>query len=203
MQREQGTGDMGDKLNIKIIVGSTREGRFGKTVAEWIHGIASQREDMSTEVIDLRDWPLPFFESARSPASGILAEEARAWSELIGCADGFVIIAAEYNHGYTAVLKNALDHLYHEWCNKPVGFVSYGGASGGSRSVEQLRLVAIELQMAPIREAVVIPMARNAFGEDGQPLNTATNDRATAVLDQLAWWATALKNARNATSLAR
>lgn len=191
---------MGDTLSIKIIVGSTREGRFGEPVAAWFHEIASQREDMSIDLVDLRDWPLPFFEGVRSPASGIIAEEAHAWSELIGGADGFVIIAPEYNHGYPAVLKNALDHLYHEWCNKPVGFVSYGGASGGSRSVEQLRLVAVELQMAPIREAVVIPMARNAFGEDGQPLNASLNDRATAVLDQLAWWAAALKTARDSTS---
>jgi NAD(P)H-dependent FMN reductase len=190
---------MAEKLDIKIIVSSTREGRFGASVAEWMQGIASTRDDMTTEIVDLRDWPLPFFDSERSPASGIIADEARAWSELIGGADGFVVIAAEYNHGYTAVLKNALDHLYHEWVNKPVGFVSYGGASGGSRSVEQLRLVAIELQMAPIRESVVIPMARNAFGEDGQPLNPSYNDRANAVLNQLAWWATALKNARNAS----
>jgi len=187
-----------DKLKIQIIISSTRENRFGITVGEWVQGLARQRDDMETELIDLRDFPLPFFDEARSPSSGHYADEALPWAEKIDQGDGYLIVAAEYNHGYTAVLKNAMDHLYKEWNNKPVGFVSYGGPAGGARSVEQLRLIAVTLQMAPIQEAVVMPMARNAFNDDGQPKDPVLNDRVHAVLDQLAWWATALKNARAA-----
>ncbi|MGH9175480.1 MAG: NADPH-dependent FMN reductase [Vicinamibacterales bacterium] len=185
-----------DTPQILTILGSTREGRFGETVAGWFNQIAAAREDIEARPVDLRDYDLPFFDAARSPSSGVIAEEAREWADLVGGADGYVIITPEYNRGYPAVLKNALDHLYAEWNNKPVGFVSYGGSAGGSRSVEQLRLVAIELQMAPIREGVVIPMARANFNEQGQPTNAALNDRANSMLNQLAWWARTLKTAR-------
>jgi len=185
-----------ENLKIQIIVSSTRENRFGETVGTWFTGIASSRDDMDVEMLDLRDYPMPFFNEPMSPSGGHYAEEAKPWAEKIAQADGFVIVAAEYNHGPTAVLKNALDHLYREWNNKPVGFVSYGGGAGGARAVQQLRLNSIELQMAPIRDAVVIPMARTAFDENGQPKNDALNDRATALLNQLIWWARALKTAR-------
>jgi NAD(P)H-dependent FMN reductase len=184
-----------DKPKIQIIISSTRQNRFGETVGQWFHRVASARDDIEVELLDLRDYPMPFFDEAMSPAGGHYAEEAKPWAEKIAQGDGFVIIAAEYNHGPTAVLKNAMDHIYREWNNKPLGFVSYGGGAGGARAVQQLRLTSIELQMAPIREAVVIPMARGAF-EDGKPKNDALNDRANAVLDQLTWWAQALKKAR-------
>jgi NAD(P)H-dependent FMN reductase len=185
-----------DRLKIQIILGSIRENRFGDTVGKWFLGVAGSRENLDAELIDLRDWQLPFFKEPRSPSSGRYAEEARPWAEKIAQGDGYVIISPEYNHGYSAVLKNAMDHIYREWNNKPIGFVSYGGSSGGTRAVEQLRLVAIELQMAPIREAVVIPFARSAFDEDGQPRSTTLNDRANAVLNQMTWWANVLKKAR-------
>lgn len=185
-----------DQPKIYVILGSTRQGRFGETVANWFHTIASSRQDLSAELIDLRDWPLPLFDEPKSPSGGHYAEAAKPWAEKIAEADGYVIVTPEYNHGYPAPLKNALDHLNREWNNKPVAFVSYGGSAGGSRAVEQLRLVAVELQMAPIRESVVIPMARAAFNEQGEPNNPVLNDRATAVLDQLRWWAQALKKAR-------
>lgn len=183
-------------LNIKVIISSTRENRFGTTVGTWFYDIAALRDELDVELIDLRDYPMPFFDGAMSPAGGHIAEEAKPWAEKINEADGFVIVAAEYNHGPTAVLKNALDHLYHQWNRKTVAFVSYGAAAGGARAVQQLRQTTIELQMAPLREAVVIPMAFAAFGEDGQPVNDALNDRANAVLDQLTWWTRALKQAR-------
>lgn len=183
-------------LRIQVILGSTREGRFGETVAQWFYGLAETRQDITTEFIDLRDWPLPEFSEPRSPSGGHYAEAARPWAERIAQGDGYVIISPEYNHGYPGRLKNALDHLYREWNNKPVAFVSYGGAAGGARVVEQLRLVAIELQMAPIRESVVIPMARREFGDSGQPANPMFAQRANSLLDQLVWWARALKRAR-------
>jgi NAD(P)H-dependent FMN reductase len=181
---------------ILVILGSTREGRFGETVAAWFNGIAEAREDLQAVPVDLRDYELPFFDNVKSPSSGVIAEEAREWAELVDGADGFVMITPEYNRSFPAVLKNAIDHLYKEWNNKPVGFVSYGGSAGGSRAVEMLRLVAIETQMAPIREGVVIPMARASFDERGQPINPMFTDRANSMLTQLAWWARALKAAR-------
>jgi NAD(P)H-dependent FMN reductase len=115
-------------------------------------------------------------------------------------ADGYIIVSPEYNHGYPAVLKNAFDAIYPEWNNKPVGFVSYGNA-GGARAVEQLRLVAVELQMAPIKAAIHIPghifmaIVRPKEGDPPHPL-AALKDQANAFLDQLVWWAQALKAAR-------
>jgi NAD(P)H-dependent FMN reductase len=187
-----------EQVHIQVIVGSTREGRVGERVARWFMGVAEARDDMRIELIDLRDWDLPFFHAPMGPASGNYTPEARAWADKVGPADGYVIVTPEYNHAYPAVLKNALDHIYAEWNNKPVGFVSYGGGAGGTRAVEQLRLVAIELQMAPIRAAVMIPMARAAIGEDATPADLALNERATQMLDQLAWWGRTLRAGRHA-----
>lgn len=187
------------KLTIQVIISSTRENRFGSTVGEWFRSVAEARDDLEVELIDLRDYPMPFFDEPTSPAGGHYAEEAKPWAEKISRGDGYVIVSAEYNHGPTAVLKNALDHIYKEWNNKPIAFVSYGGGAGGARAVQQLRLTSIELQMAPIRNAVVIPMARGAFNDDGRPNNDALNDRANALLDQLVWWARALKAARTSS----
>ena len=113
-----------------------------------------------------------------------------------------MFVTPEYNHGYPAVLKNALDHVYAEWNNKPAAFVAYGGKAGGARSVEQLRSVAIELQMAPIRQAILIPGVRRAFDEDGKPADASYEQQADALLDQLVWWARALKAARGTTTTA-
>jgi NAD(P)H-dependent FMN reductase len=126
-------------------------------------------------------------------------EMAQRWADIIGPADGFVVITPEYNHGYPAVLKSALDAVYREWVRKPIAFVSYGGWAAGTRSVEQLRTVAIELQMAPIRPSVALQLAPRLFDAEGnlkdpELLNTNT----TAMLDDLAWWAHALRDARAA-----
>ncbi len=146
-------------LNVKVIVGSTRPGRFSEKVLPWVEESLKGRSDISYEVMDLRDHPLPLYDQPISPASvegGAYAhEEVRAFAQKIREADAYLIIAPEYNHGYSAVLKNALDSVYVEWNKKAVGFVSYGSVGGG-RVVEQLRQVAVELQMAPIRSAVHI-----------------------------------------------
>jgi NAD(P)H-dependent FMN reductase len=185
-----------ENCRIQIILGSTREGRFGDRVANWFYGLAAEREDLIAELIDLRDWPLPFFNEPTSPITGHYAPEARAWAARVAEGDGYVFVTPEYNFGYPAVLKNALDHLYHEWNNKPVAFVSYGGTAGGSRAVQQLREVVVELQMAPIRAGIVIPFARRLFDENGEIKDESYNARANALLDQLLWWARALKAAR-------
>lgn len=187
---------MADPVRIAIILGSTREGRVGERIGVWFRNIAEQRDDMIVDFIDLLNVDLPFFTSRMGPASGQYSPVGQAWAARIGPADGYVIISPEYNHGYPAVIKNALDHIYAEWNRKPVAFVGYGGSAGGSRAVEQLRLVAIELQMAPIREGIIIPMARASVSEEGVPADPALNDRATSMLNQLVWWARALRAAR-------
>lgn len=188
-------------LNLKtaLVIGSVREGRFADKAADWFHMLAKARAELNVELLDLKGFPLPFMQDAAPPAFGPSEDErTRLWREKIATFDGYIFIAAEYNHGPTAVLKNALDHAYEEWNNKPAAFVAYGGV-GGARAVEQLRLNAIELQMAPIRSAVHI-----GGGDFGSVMNGAAdlsaidhlNEAAQTLLDQYIWWAGALKAAR-------
>nr|ANY57938.1 FMN Reductase [uncultured bacterium] len=174
--------------HIQVILGSTRQGRVGASVASWFMQHASARTDLSAELVDLADWPLPFFNSPVPPAFGPSSDpQARAWAAKVGQADGYVLVTPEYNHGYPAVLKNALDHVYREWNGKPVGFVGYGGPGGGVRAVEQLRQVVVELSMFPLRQQVIIANAYLAFDESGALRAGVNPDRqAAAVLDELA-----------------
>jgi NAD(P)H-dependent FMN reductase len=187
-------------LKIKIIVGSTRANRFSEKTSQWILAEGKKRSEIEVELLDLRDYPLPFFEEAMPPglAKDSYTHPAVAqWREKIREADGFIICTPEYNHGYPAVLKNALDYVYFAWSRKAVAFVSWGGA-GGTRAVEQLRLVAIELDMVPTRVAVHI--SNPWFIKDAEELNTEMHLRsATALLDHLVWWAGALQAARART----
>ena len=188
------------KPNIGVIIGSTREHRFGEKPAKWIARLAEARGDLNVELIDLRDYPMPFFdEVASSHWAPSKNEVAKKWQAKIASLDGYIVTAAEYNRGPTAVLKNALDYAYDEWNNKPVAFVGYGGV-GGARAVEQLRLISIELQMAPIRNAVHIAWTDMSALKDGK----ATFEQlphlgqgAKDLLDQLKWWTDALKAARD------
>lgn len=186
---------------IGIIVGSTRPGRFADKPVNWIHGLAEQRNDMRFEIVDLRDHPLPFFSEATSPAwAAPQNQHAVAWANRLANFDGFIVVTPEYNHGPSAVLKNALDYAYAEFVRKPMAFVGYGGV-GAARAIEQLRLVAAELQMVPVRNAVHLGMVeflgiwqQGKTFEDFPHLGQA----ATGLLDDLAWWAKALKAARQA-----
>lgn len=189
------------KLRIGVIVGSIREGRFAEKAATWIAAQAASRPDIEVETVDLKDYPMPFFAEPVSPAWGEVADEtARRWQAKLSSFDGFVITAAEYNHAPTAVLKNALDYAYGEWGRKPVAFVGYGGV-GGARAVEQLRQIAIELQMAPVKSAVhvllpdfmVLRSGEREFS-DLDHLGKSASD----MLDQLVWWGRALRDAREA-----
>jgi NAD(P)H-dependent FMN reductase len=149
--------------------------------------------------VDLRDWMFQYYDRPLPSTRGDYDEESQRWGDLVGSADGFVIITPEYNHGYPAILKSALDAVYHEWVRKPVAFVSFGGWSGGVRAVEQLRQVAVELQMAPTRASVVIQFAPRVFDADGNLRDPdMLNNAAAALLDDLAWWAYALRTARTA-----
>ncbi|MEY2664946.1 MAG: hypothetical protein RLZZ480_51 [Candidatus Parcubacteria bacterium] len=190
-------------LNVKVIVGSTRPGRFSEKVLPWLDEELKKRTDIQVEVLDLKEHTLPYFDAPMSPAyvaNGDYGNDAvNAWSKKIGEADAYIIIAPEYNHGYSAVLKNALDVVYGEWNNKAVGFVSYGSVGGG-RVVEQLRQVAVELQMASTRNAVHIQAPWFLLEEKGD-LKVGALDAYTGslngMLDQLLWWGNALKAARS------
>jgi len=189
-------------LNIKIILGSVRQGRFGDKPAEWIATLAKEKEGLSVELLDLRDYALPMFQEATSPANikgEYESQEVNRWAEKIAEADGFIIVTPEYNHGYPSSLKNNIDYLYKEWGNKPICFVGYG-STGGARVIQQLRQVAIELQMAPTRNSVHIISPWLLTEVDGT-LKVGALDAydkpAENMLTQLTWWANALKNARN------
>lgn len=188
-----------DKLDIKIILGSTRANRFGEKPAQWIHELAAARNELSVELLDLREYPLPFFEEPFPPGYAkdqYSNPDVIRWRDKVREGDGYIICTPEYNHGYPAVLKNALDYTYYSWARKPVAFVSWGGV-GGTRGVEQLRLVTLELDMTPLRWAVHIP--NPWLVKDIADIDTEQNrNSAAALLDHLTWWGRALKAARAA-----
>jgi len=187
---------------ISVIAASTRQGRFSEKPAQWIFNHLKQR-DVDARLLDLRDFPMPFFDSPVSPAMPGRApyenEVVRKWTAAIGASDGFIVVTPEYNFGPPAVLKNAIDWVYPEWNRKAVTFVSYGGA-GGARSVQQLREIAIELQLAPIRSAIHIPVATLMAHFQGGDVDKGLAElepRAKVMLDDLLWWTDALKAARS------
>ncbi|HWE62225.1 MAG TPA: NAD(P)H-dependent oxidoreductase [Chloroflexota bacterium] len=194
------TSDAEPVPHILTILASTRQGRFGDTVARWLFPLVERRDDLTAELVDLRAWLLPYYDRPIAAAASTPADyeaDVQPWAQLVGKADGFLVITPEYNHGYPAALKSALDAVYAEWNRKPIAFASYGGWSGGTRAVEQLRQVAIELQMAPVRNTVALPFAKRTFDAEGNPPNPDFYHAAvTSMLDDLAWWAAALKHAR-------
>lgn len=189
------------KPKIAIVVGSTRAARFADKPVEWIAKIARQHADLDVEIVDLRDFPLPFFDEVASSAWVPSQNEvAQRWQKKVAEFDGFIFTAAEYNHGPTAVLKNAIDYAANEWNKKPAGFVGYGGV-GGARAVEQLRMHAVELQMAPVKAAVHITWGDFLAVREGQKKLDELehlNQAAQALVNDVAWWAKALKKAREA-----
>jgi NAD(P)H-dependent FMN reductase len=189
------------KPKIAIVVGSTRAARFADVPTQWIAKIAKAHADIEVDVVDLRDFPLPFFDEVASSAWVPSTNEvALRWQKKVAEYDGFIFTAAEYNHGPTAVLKNAIDYAANEWNKKPAGFVGYGGV-GGARAVEQLRLHAVELQMAPVKSAVHIVWGDFLAVRQGEKKLEDLehlNQAATALVNDVAWWAKVLKAARHA-----
>jgi NAD(P)H-dependent FMN reductase len=191
------------KPKIAIVISTTRATRFGEKPAQWIHGVASERRDMETEILDLRDFPMPFFDE---PATNAWVpsrnEVAQRWQRKVAEFDGYVFVTAEYNRGVPAVLKNAIDYAYPEWNRKAAAYVGYGSV-GAARSVEQLRLICIELQVAPTRTGVHIQgadfMAVWKQGKDIKEL-AYLEKNAKDMLDELEWWASALRTARSRTA---
>ena len=187
---------------ISVIVGSTRQGRFSEKPAQWIFEHLGKRKEIETRLLDLRDFPMPFFDQAVPPSMPgrppYPNEVVQKWTAQIGASDGFVFVTPEYNYGTSAVLKNAIDWVYPEWNRKAAAFVCYGSAMG-ARAVQQLRETAIEVQMAPIRSSVPLPVATLWAHFQGGDVNKGLaemDQQAAAMIDDLLWWTSALKTAR-------
>lgn len=193
------------KPRIAIVIGSTRPTRFADKPAQFLLAEAAKRDDLSAEILDLRDFELPFFaEMASEMWMPSQSEVAQKWQQAVAGFDGFIFLVAEYNHSITGVLKNALDQAYKGWVRKPFSAFGYGGV-GAARAVEHLRTIGVELQMAPVKSAIhlaggefikVHPMGQNA-GMDAVAEVLAPSVKAT--FDDLVWWSNALTPARTAT----
>jgi NAD(P)H-dependent FMN reductase len=189
---------------IAVIITSTRQERFADRPAAWVTE-RLRREGLDVDVIDMRDHDLPSFDgpapmyAPRQYATPAIAEFGRHIDE----ADAYIVLAREYNHGYTGVFKNAADHLFAEWDRKPIAFVAWGNV-GGARAVEQLRSVAIEFGMAPIRSAVhilpdvLVPAMTAATYDAG--LFAALDSKLDALVEELDWWTDALRRGREPAS---
>jgi NAD(P)H-dependent FMN reductase len=193
------------KLKIGVIISTTRATRFGHKPAQWVHDIAAQNENLDVEIVDLRDYPMPFFDEAASNAwAPSQNPEALRWQKKVAEFDGYIFVTAEYNHSMPAVLKNALDYSALEWNKKAAGFVGYGGV-GGARAVEHLRGIAAELELATVKTGVYIQGADfMAVWREGKELKDITYLQAGVkdMVDQLVWWTAALKTARDQDQLA-
>ena len=189
---------------LQILIGCTRPTRAAGRVAPWIAGAAQGHGAFEVEVLDLRDWDLPFFQEHLGTIGdwsdpSYSEPVVRAWNHKLAEADAFVIVTTEDNHSVPGEPKNALDSVWLSFAlrNKPVAFAGYSvGIAGGSRAVEHLALSAIEAEAVPLRNSVLIPFVGDAFGEDGEPRNPASDAALTVMLDDLAWWAPVLARAR-------
>jgi NAD(P)H-dependent FMN reductase len=190
---------------ILVINSTTRPGRFSAKAAGWVVERLGERPELDVELLDLRDYPLPFFD--QSPPAyykrDYPTEEIARFARKIDAADGYVVLTAEYNHGYSGVLKNAMDHTSVEWQHKPITFVGWGNV-GGARAIEQLRLVAVEFEMAPLRHAVhilpdVLVPAIQHDDPHGAELFVSLEPRLATLADDLIWWSTHLAAARATT----
>ncbi|MFI5531253.1 NADPH-dependent FMN reductase [Kitasatospora sp. NPDC051853] len=182
-----------DRLRLAVIIGSTREGRFGPTVAHWFADRARRREDLDVDLVDLLDERLP------DVLAGTPTPEVASLTPRLAAADAFVVVTPEYNHSYPAPLKSAIDWHRQEWQAKPVGFVSYGGIAGGLRAVEHLRQVFAEVHATTVRDTVSFHSAWELFDEAGQLHDPARPEGAAkTMLDQLVWWGRALRDAKSA-----
>lgn len=191
---------MTEPLNIHVIIGSVREGRIGLPIANWVMEQARLREDLACELVDLKDWDLPFFWHPKPPAAGNYTDPLQIrWAEKIAAADGYILISPEYNHSGSAVLKNALDTVYAEWNRKPVSLVAYGTV-GGARSAEQLRLTAVALEMAPLSSAVHLVRPGGKRHDDRFEGDVYDVKALGELFDQLAWWGQVLRDGRRRRS---
>lgn len=196
---------MTTKPKIAIIISSTRDARFADIPTKWMLAQVQARGDMDVEVLDLRDYALPMFNEMASNAYMPSQDPAAVkWQKKLAEFDGYIFVVAEYNRSVTGALKNALDQAYVEWAHKPMAAIAYG-SMGGARALEHLRLIAVELQMVPVRNAVHIGggdfwKVHPGMGGSGNlaDIEAALLPSAKATLDDLAWWAKATMAARKA-----
>ena len=188
---------------LTVIVGSIRPGRAGQPIAEWFIDRAKAHGGFDVEVADLAEIRLPLMEEPNHPRLGqYTSQHTRDWSALIDRSDAIVFVTPEYNYGYPATIKNAIDYLHQEWKDKPAGFVSYGGIAAGTRAVQQLKQVITTLKMVPVFESVNIPFHAQ-FIRDGQfHANEVLDQAADAMLDELLRLDGALAPLREATTSA-
>lgn len=183
-------------LRVAIILGSTRPERNGEAVAKWVYEMVKKRNDAEFELVDVRDFDLPLLDEPIPPSQGKYSKEhTKTWAAKINSFDAYIFVTAEYNHGIPGALKNAIDFLYKEWNNKVAGFVSYGSV-GGVRSVEQLRLVMAELQIATVRAQVTLSLFAD-FENFSTFKPAAHNEKSLNImLDQVIAWGEAMKSLR-------
>ena len=189
-------------IKVAVIVGSTRPGRVGQDVARWVYGIAQQRGDAQFELVDIRDFNLPLLDEPVPPSQGKYSKpHTKAWAAKIDSFDAYVFVTPEYNHGISGALKNAIDFLYREWNNKAAGFVGYGSA-GGTRAVESLRLVMGELQIADVRNQVMLSLFTDFENYTVFKPHDRHETSLTGMLDQVIAWGGALKSLREKATTA-
>jgi NAD(P)H-dependent FMN reductase len=184
--------------NLKIITSTTRPGRKGPAVASWIAEKAKEYSQFEVEILDLAEIDLPLMNEPNHPRlKKYQHDHTKQWSEAIESADAFIFVVAEYNHGFTAPLKNAIDYLSEEWAFKPIGIVSYGGVAGGTRAVHMLKEIVTSLNMVPIREGVIIPFLQKYINDqaDFEP-NEIIDRSADTMLQELTRWSEALESLR-------
>jgi NAD(P)H-dependent FMN reductase len=183
-------------LKMAIVIGSTRPGRVGEAVARWVYELAKKRADAEFELVDIEDFKLPLLDEPVPPSQGKYSKpHTKAWAAKIGSFDGYVFVTPEYNHGTSGALKNAIDFLYAEWNNKAAGFVGYGSA-GGVRAVEHLRLVMAEVQVATVRNQVMLSLFTDFENFTTFKPDTRHEKSLNSMLDQLVAWGGALRTLR-------
>jgi NAD(P)H-dependent FMN reductase len=180
---------------LEIVIASTRPGRVGLAVGDWFHERALFHGGFAVEIVDLAHVDLPLLDEPNHPRlRQYVHQHTKDWSATIERADAFVFVMPEYNYGFNAPLKNALDYLHAEWAYKPVGFVSYGGLAAGTRAVQMLKQVVTSLKMVPLMEAVNIPFVTQLLDEQKRLPSNETIERAAAkMLDELGRWTSALE----------
>jgi NAD(P)H-dependent FMN reductase len=188
---------------LLIVIASTRPGRVGLPVGEWFAGRAQDHGGFDVETVDLAELALPLFDEPKHPRlREYVHPHTIAWSEVVDRADAVVFVTPEYNHGYPATLKNAIDYLHQEWAHKPVGFVSYGGVAAGTRAVQQLKPVVAAVRMLPVTDAVNIPFVANVVKDGEVQANEVMLEAADALLDELLDAERALRPRRDAAAAA-
>jgi len=179
---------------LRVIIGSTRPGRVGPSVADWIAERAREHGGFDVQVTDLAELNLPLLDEPNHPRlRQYTKQHTRDWSALVDASDAFIFVTPEYNYGFNAALKNAIDYLFHEWQHKAAGIVSYGGVAAGTRATQMLKQVVTALKIMPVPEAVNIPFVHQHLDEDKRFKSTELIDAsATAMLDEVQRWTESL-----------